>query len=84
MAVCAFCGEMFADDRPNCPHCGADKDLTWSNDEYDPELGLPEDEEKEYQEFLRSEGLTDEPRKSGCLLLLALPPAVWAVLSHLI
>ena len=80
MAVCAFCGEMFPDERPNCPHCGADKDLTWSNDEYDPDLSPDPDEDKEYQDFLRKEGLAEDAKKSGCLLLVALPALIWALL----
>lgn len=84
MAVCAFCGEMFDDSRPNCPHCGADTELTWSNDEYDPELSPDPDAEAEYQAFLKNEGLAGDARKSGCLLLLAIPGALWAAFRSLL
>jgi len=76
--VCAHCGEMYPEERPNCPHCGADADLTYSSDEYSPELGLEtpeEQDDEEYTEFLEREGLGSPrtPRRAGCLVLLAAP-----------
>ena len=61
--VCAFCGQVYDEDRINCPQCGADADLTYSDDSYDPELGFDApDEDREYDEFLQREGL-GRPRK---------------------
>lgn len=30
--VCAHCGELFAEGKLVCPHCGADADFTWAEE----------------------------------------------------
>jgi predicted nucleic acid-binding Zn-ribbon protein len=74
--VCAHCGEMYPEKRLNCPHCGANADLTYVDDGYDPELGVEvRSEEEEYREFLDRAGMAEPKKKSrrraGCGLLLA-------------
>jgi len=76
--VCAHCGEMYPERRLNCPHCGADADLTYVPD---PEwIADPreKDEEEAYQDLLELEGLAEPktqpkkgPRGRGCALMLA-------------
>jgi hypothetical protein len=79
MRVCAHCGELYPDGRLNCPHCGADADLTWSQDEPPHETyeGWSEKDDAEYQAFLEREGLLDAPapprsRRRLWVILLAL------------
>ena len=74
--VCAHCGEMYAEERLNCPHCGADADLTYVDDP--GWVDGPGTEEVAYEEFLEKEGLkepeTGAKRRSGgggCALVLA-------------
>lgn len=62
--ACAHCGELYADGRPNCPHCGADADLTYGDDSHDPDLGEFDAGEPEYEETLRREGLAPAPPRS--------------------
>ena len=80
MPVCAHCGERYDDQRPNCPHCGADKEQTWSHDgEYHEEL-QDFDDEAEYRDFLAKEGLDPSSRK-GCLsVVLVATGLVWVLL----
>jgi len=80
MRVCAHCGELYPEGRLNCPHCGADADLTWSQDEppHETYQGWTEKDDAEYRDFLEREGLLDEPSKRAghrrpvWLILLAL------------
>jgi hypothetical protein len=54
---------MFDDAKPVCPHCGADSDLTYVDDSYDPDLG-EFDSGPDYEETLRREGLAPAPPQS--------------------
>ena len=80
MPVCGHCGEMFPEKRLNCPHCGADADVTWSHEgEYHEEL-QDFDDEAEYREFLVNEGL-EKPVRKGCVVtLLTTSGLIWILL----
>ncbi|MHC4930797.1 MAG: hypothetical protein ACYTGV_01215 [Planctomycetota bacterium] len=74
--VCAHCGKMYPEERINCPHCGADADLTYVEDP--PWMADPRTEEEVYEEFLEQEGLAEPKhrpkpgsRRGGCALVLA-------------
>ena len=79
--VCSFCGKLYPEKRIACPHCGADADLTYSDDSYDPDLGYHDRDhmdDEAYRSFLEREGLVERPerkvvrpRRTGCSLLLA-------------
>ncbi|MDH3591247.1 MAG: hypothetical protein OER88_05175 [Planctomycetota bacterium] len=75
MPICAHCGDVFPSGKLVCPGCGADADMTWSPDTTPTEF-LVEDErmgDEEYEDFLRGEGLADQPgtrrKPFGCALL---------------
>jgi len=70
--VCAHCGEMYDGSRPNCPHCGADADLTYSDDS--EAFDDPRMDDEEYEGVLEREGLS---RKGCALPLLALLPLLF-------
>jgi predicted nucleic acid-binding Zn-ribbon protein len=77
---CAHCGELFDDaSKLVCPHCGAEVDFTYGEaPDYDPA------DEPSYEETLEREGLSGGP-KTGCLLLLLAPAALFpAILSLLL
>lgn len=69
--VCAHCGELYAEGKLACPHCGADADLTWSEAPIEAEYATHESEDEDYREFLEKEGLA--PKKRGGCLLCAIP-----------
>lgn len=77
--VCAFCGQLYDDGRPNCPHCGADVDLTYSDDSYSPDFELYDESmgDEEYERYLEREGLA-EPRPKPR------PPPSWSKLTLLL
>jgi hypothetical protein len=82
MRVCAHCGELFEKRRVNCPHCGADADLTWSGDESPREFyeGWSEKDDADYRAFLEEEGLLEPaPRRAK-----AYPLRVMAVILLLV
>ncbi len=71
--LCAHCGEMYPEERPNCPHCGADADLTYSDDS--EAFDDPRMQAEDYDSFLEREGLVEARKGKGCSLpLLALLP----------
>jgi hypothetical protein len=81
--VCAHCGELFASGRLVCPHCGADADLTYTEDPTEFDFSSPD---PSYEEFLEQEGLAGpsrRPKRGLCVLLLAGPAIsglIWALL----
>lgn len=78
--ACFHCGELYDRDRPACPHCGADRDFTYA--EAPTELVAP-DEDREYGDFLESEGLSDRPRaRRGCgtMILVVVSGLLWLLL----
>ena len=67
---------MYPEERLNCPHCGADADLTYVEDP--AWVADPHDKGDAYQDFLRREGLAESESRpgkgrtgGGCALMLA-------------
>jgi len=62
--ICRHCGQGFAPGRAACPHCGADEEAGWKEDDTDSELDLPaEMDDEAYESFLADEGLADPARR---------------------
>jgi len=56
--VCFHCGELFDEGRLVCPHCGADREMTYY--ETPPEAlegGWSETDDAAYKAYLKQEGL---------------------------
>lgn len=85
--VCAHCAELFDASRLNCPHCGADIDLTWSDPEMEEMVAEPEDEDAAYERLLREEGLggpeSDAPPNwvPLAILVIAMALVLWFVIG---
>ena len=62
MHACFHCAELFDSRKLVCPHCGADRDLTYAEEP----TGLQrwgESDDKAYQEFIEREGLDGRSRR---------------------
>jgi len=81
--ACAHCGELFADDRLACPHCGADADLTWSEAPDSAFADPDEAPEDEYDAFLAREfGASSETRWVPLLIgIVVVALLIWLVAS---
>ena len=72
---CPHCGAQVPRGSLSCRECGSDAESGWSDEAGDWAGGLPggygdggpDDEfgDEEYEEFLRREGLSDDPRPSA-------------------
>lgn len=64
--VCSHCGQGFPPGRTACPHCGADEETGWGEDDEAAGLDLPEAmDEDTYTDFLAEEGLAPAPLERG-------------------
>lgn len=52
---CPNCGALVPDTLPACPECGADETTGWSDKARAQQLGIPDDEDFDYEEFIDSE-----------------------------
>ena len=76
--VCFHCGEFYDARRLVCPHCGADRDMTYA--ETPPEAlegGWSQMDDAAYQAFLKQEGLA--PRRT-----VSRKPLWWGLLALLL
>ena len=74
--VCANCGELYDAKRPVCPHCGADRDLTYAETPSETlESDWAEMDDAGYQAYLEKEGLA--PRRHR----VSRKPLWWGLLA---
>lgn len=52
---CPVCGADVPRNARACPGCGADHETGWSEESYASGLGLPEDDDFNYDDFVRKE-----------------------------
>lgn len=66
--TCSHCGAKVAAPALACPECGSDAQTGWSEDAAawagEPPAGYDEDDEFDYEETLRNEGLAEDGRPS--------------------
>jgi hypothetical protein len=53
--ICPNCGADVPPNAKACPECGADETTGWSEDAVAGGLGLPDEEEFDYEEFVQRE-----------------------------
>ena len=51
--TCPNCGADVPRNARACPECGADETTGWSEDAYTSNLGLPDEEKFDYEEFVK-------------------------------
>ena len=60
--VCPNCGADVPRNAKACPECGSCEETGWSDDAHTPHPDLPEDEEFNYDEYVKKEfGTTPKP-----------------------
>lgn len=53
--TCPNCGADVPRNAKACPECGADEETGWSETAYASDLGIPEEDEFDYENFVKSE-----------------------------
>lgn len=63
--ICPNCGELVPEGARACPECGADEETGWSDNGRADALGIPHDEEFDYNEYVRREMEGLEPKRKN-------------------
>jgi predicted nucleic acid-binding Zn ribbon protein len=62
--ICPICGADVPPDAKACPGCGADEETGWSEKARYDSMGIPtEDEDFDYEEFVKREFEGEKPRR---------------------
>jgi predicted RNA-binding Zn-ribbon protein involved in translation (DUF1610 family) len=63
--TCNNCGEEVRMSAKVCPHCGADDETAWRDGAQRPIYLTQEDDDFDYDEFVRTEIKGERPKKGG-------------------
>jgi predicted nucleic acid-binding Zn ribbon protein len=61
--ICPVCGADVPSNARACPECGADEKTGWSEKARYGALGIPDEEDFDYNEFVKREFDGEEPKR---------------------
>jgi hypothetical protein len=61
--ICPVCGADVPPKAKACPQCGADEETGWSEKARYDELGIPTDDEFDYDEYVQREFQGKKPKR---------------------